>query len=100
MILYYKMDGTPYQGTEDEICRLWANDFEKPERILKQETLPNGFRVSTVWLGMDHGFGGDKPLIFETMVFGDGADDDMERYSTKAEALAGHERMVAIWKLK
>lgn len=63
-------------------------------------------RVSTVWLGLDHRFGGDgPPLIFETMVFpkknGNWLDDyrdvDCQRYATEAEALAGHKEMVEKW---
>jgi hypothetical protein len=46
--------------------------------------------VSTVWLGMDHGFMG-PPLIFETVVFGGIDDMEMERYHTEAEARVGHE---------
>lgn len=61
------------------------------------------FRISTVWLGMDHScyrFGNDKkempPLIFETMIF---LNEDMEnhfhdfqdRYSSIKEAETGHQ---------
>lgn len=49
--------------------------------------------VSTVFLGLDHGFGG-PPIVFETMVFTDGKGGDMERYSTYDEAMAGHKVMV------
>lgn len=57
--------------------------------------------VSTVWLGIDNSFGfggrGTRPIIFETMVFlaGTPKDMNMNRYSTEAEALAGHEATVA-----
>lgn len=58
--------------------------------------------VSTVFLGLDHQWGDGPPLIFETMVFADGDDDLLDwsgaetyRYSTKAEALEGHQRVVA-----
>lgn len=53
--------------------------------------------ISTVWLGLDHGFGTKKPLIFETMVFG-GTDDQQicERYASEAEALAGHREIVTL----
>jgi hypothetical protein len=58
--------------------------------------------VSTVHLGLNHQFGEGPPLIFETMVFGaDGneitsfMDLYCDRYSTEAEARAGHERVVA-----
>lgn len=54
---------------------------------------PFGARVSTVWLGLDHGFGNAKPLIFETMVFDrHGHDVYQARYSTEEEARIGHER--------
>jgi hypothetical protein len=52
-------------------------------------------RVSTVWLGMDHQFGDGPPLIFETMVFGGPLDDYQWRYVTEAEAIAGHDQVVA-----
>ncbi len=49
--------------------------------------------VSTVWLGIDHGFGWtERPLIFETMILGatDSEDDYQARWSTEQEALDGH----------
>ncbi len=52
-------------------------------------------RISTVFLGMDHSWGGGPPLLFETLVFGGPLDDEMERYSTWEQAEAGHEAMVA-----
>ncbi len=54
------------------------------------------YRVSTVWLGLDHGWFSDRPLIFETMVFEHGLifEDLMCRYSTVAEAQRGHIMMV------
>jgi len=52
-------------------------------------------RVSTIWLGIDHGFGeSDKPLIFESMVFILGREEDMDRYYTLSEAQEGHKRLV------
>lgn len=55
--------------------------------------------VSTVWLGLDHGFRfwdeNAPPLIFETMVFSHstGESHDCRRWSTEAQALEGHRRM-------
>ena len=49
--------------------------------------------VSTVWLGLDHGWMEGPPVIFETMVFGGRFTEDMDRYRTLAEAKAGHEVM-------
>lgn len=88
---YYDMQGNPIDMQE------WVVLFGKKERIIKQETLPNGKFVSTVYLGLDHSFGMGGPLIFETMVFpkkGDGHDIDIKRYATLEEAKEGHKRMV------
>lgn len=55
----------------------------------------DGINISTVFLYLNHRFGPDgPPLIFETMVFGGELDQECERYSTWAEAIAGHEAMV------
>lgn len=48
--------------------------------------------ISTVFLGMDHAYDG-PPMLFETMVFGGPLDEEMDRYSTRDEALRGHARM-------
>lgn len=51
--------------------------------------------VSTVWLGLDHGFGSGPPVIFETMTFGaDGSADVCARYSTLRQAQHGHREVV------
>lgn len=53
--------------------------------------------VSTIFLGLDHSFGQGPPRLWETMVFGRGSpwDDTQVRYATEAEALAGHQQLVA-----
>jgi len=55
-------------------------------------------KVSTVWLGLDHGFPWIKqpPVIFETMIFGGTWDHRMWRYCTHLEAIAGHADAVAL----
>lgn len=92
---YYDRNGNPIELME------WAAALEGSRQIART-TLPDGKWVSTVWLGLDHSFGDGPPLIFETMVFpaDDMTDLDCERYSTEAEAKAGHERMVAKWTAK
>ena len=94
---YYDKDGKPLELME------WAKLFENfSYKRIGLDELSNGYRVSTVWLGLDHSFGGGKPLIFETMVFkGKGNSDlDMERYSTLEEAVKGHKRIVKKWEQK
>lgn len=52
--------------------------------------------VSTVFLGLDHGFDDGDPVLFETMIFGGEHDREMWRYCTWAEAVEGHERAVRL----
>ncbi|MEU6674851.1 hypothetical protein [Streptomyces sp. NPDC046925] len=53
--------------------------------------------VSTVWLGLNHQFGDGPPLLFETMVFGsERTEQYTDRYSTLAEAEAGHAETVTL----
>lgn len=59
----------------------------------------HGYEVSTVWLGIDDNFSREgPPLIFETMVFGDGnmTDLDCRRYATEEEAFQGHAEMLLL----
>lgn len=80
----------------------WARQIEADPalRRVAETLLPDGKWISTVWLGLDHSFGSGPPLIFETMVFSskdDMSDLDCHRYTTEAEALAGHAAMVEKW---
>lgn len=63
--------------------------------------------VSTVFLGLDHGLYDGPPVLWETMIFGRGrlasfrgmpflARDsyDQRRYTSREDALLGHEEMV------
>jgi hypothetical protein len=52
-------------------------------------------RISTIFLALDHQWGDGPPILWETMIFGGQFDQWQERYSTKAEALAGHLRLLA-----
>ncbi len=51
-------------------------------------------KVSTVFLAIDRGFTGNAPVLWETMVFGGELDEETERYASRADAEAGHARMV------
>lgn len=47
--------------------------------------------VSTVWLGLDHGYSRrGAPVIFETMIFGGPLSDETWRYCTEEQARMGH----------
>jgi hypothetical protein len=97
---YYDRDGKKI--SRYEFNRL-LGDMEY-KRVAETQIGP--YWVSTVWLGLDHQFGQGPPLLFETMVFAVDRDDpgletlgpdlDCQRYSTEAEALAGHEDMCTL----
>ncbi len=73
----------------------WAEWFEKANRHVGKDT-ENNVEVSTVFLGIDHSFGGRHPILFETMIFGGEHDQEMDRYSTWEEAEEGHRKMCKI----
>ena len=73
----------------------WAAYIEDPDvKIVRQEHIrrePDTF-VSTVYLGLDHGWGDGPPLIYETMIFGGPNDQWQDRYTTREQAVKGHRR--------
>ena len=67
-----------------------------PQRQVAKTDVSNKY-VSTVFLGMDHNWGGaGPPILYETMVFSGELEDDldMDRYETREQAVHGHEAMV------
>lgn len=83
----------------------WAKFMEQPDaRIVRQEHLPDGRFLSTVFLGLDHSFGGGEPILWESMLFAHkqagqrlGRDEDSRRCGgTRDDAIRMHERMLEI----
>lgn len=77
----------------------WAAWFKTADRRVRLSGI-GGYTISTVFLGTDHQFGDGPPLLFETMVF-DGKEEQANsfpvwRYTTRSEALAGHQRMIEL----
>jgi len=73
-----------------------AEWFETANRVVRRTIIvAPSVTVSTVFLGLDHQFGGGPPLLFETLIFGGDHDGDTWRYSVWNEAMRGHERIVA-----
>jgi len=58
--------------------------------VIDLRTHVSKIMISTVFLGLDHGWGTGPPLLFETMVFNGPLHEDMDRYTTWAQAEAGH----------
>lgn len=100
--MHYSRDGRAISLGE------WSQLFEDREyQVIAQDLVADRWFISTVWLGIDHGFGylfpgrPHLPIIFETMVFdqrGSGQNPDLEqcRYSTEDQARLGHAEMVQL----
>ncbi len=67
------------------------------KRIVKRERIGSA-RVSTVFLGMDHGCGGGPPILWETMIFGvNPLEQDQWRCSgSREQALAMHAKVAVM----
>ena len=71
----------------------WAKAFESQDRKVAKTAIGD-YSVSTVFLGLNHQYGEGPPLLFETMVFGDGPlSEEQTRCTTWEEAEAMHEAM-------
>jgi hypothetical protein len=67
--------------------------MEDPNNVIIEQTWYGDICVSTIFLGFDHTpmfFKSDKPVLFETMIFGGEYDYDRRRYHTWDEAIIGH----------
>lgn len=91
---YYDKDGNEID------LRRWSILFSDRRYQVVKQTEVGSFTISTVWLGIDHGFGrSEKPIIFETMIFNHDKDDrdflhEQHRYASLDSALAHHEELV------
>jgi hypothetical protein len=77
----------------------WAAWIEASNRSVGNDvihTLLGRVRVSTVFLGLDHSFGGPIPLLFETMIFGGALDGTMFRSCNWDAAVAAHKTFVGL----
>ncbi len=89
LVLFYDKHGNKINRKE-----YYKKFGDRNYRRIAIDSLANGVSISTVWLGIDHGYG-NKLLIFETMVFSKNGDEqDVCRYSTEEEAIVGHKKMV------
>lgn len=73
----------------------WGKWMQTADRKVALDTPFDGVCVSTVFLGLDHAFGGFGPILFETMVFGGPLDGEQDRYFDWELAEAGHKEILA-----
>lgn len=83
-------DGEPIEVSYEE----WAKSFNRDDRRIAYDEIPDVGAVSTVFLGIEHGHVNGAPLLFESLVMGSKYDGEMMRYTTRAEAVAGHAKLL------
>ena len=86
------------EAGEPEACEdfvRWANWFELNERHVACDNI-KGVRVSTVFLGINHNWSEGPPVLWETMIFGGEHDEYQRRYTSRADAEAGHNEALAL----
>lgn len=76
----------------------YAAWFEHADRQIALHAVPYGpgnkkaVMVSTVFLGINHSFSNDMPILFETITLDMPDDNELgQRYETETEALVGHD---------
>lgn len=100
-VRYYILDdkGDPVQATRTAWMN-WIEADHEATRIIDKTTISPQIWVSTVFIGFNHDFLHQKPLIFETMIFRNNHGEECWRYSTRAEAIDGHARAVKLAKIE
>ncbi len=96
---YIEVDGVPVVEPDKN---KWAEWYERTNILVARDVL-NELDVRTWFLGLNYSREG-TPLLYETMVFGDLSATDVwegwegwgeKRYSTREQAFAGHQYVVA-----
>jgi hypothetical protein len=91
---YYLDDSNrevPCHG-EDDMRKGWEQKKAGRWRVGRDQV--GDVDVSTVFLGLDHGYMGYGPVCWETMVFGGPHDMYQRRYTSYEGAIRGHARTV------
>ena len=95
--IYYDRQGKPMtlqqwaEKFEDAHYRHVAREVIGPDEPLDPAPL---ITVMTFWLGLNHDWRSDEPLIFETLVIGGEHDATGIWYTAETQAREGHRRAV------
>ena len=86
----------PSGGVVACTIRQWSEQGDNHRRVAL-DTVGDA-KVSTVFLGLDHGYATTEPVLWETMIFGGPHDQDAARYTSREDAKAGHAFVVdSLW---
>jgi hypothetical protein len=96
---YYILDADGRTPIAVDDVMIWSRWYHTANRVVAHTPISGGM-VSTVFLGLDHGFTISRPpLLWETMVFPNGSwlDEFCQRYASYDDAVEGHAAIVARW---
>jgi hypothetical protein len=90
------LDGTVTLEEIDPLLTYGYGNRNKRWNISDDVITPYGeVFVSTAFLSLDHSWEEGKVLVYETMIFGcEGPNDFCRRYSTREEAIRGHNEII------
>jgi hypothetical protein len=87
----FDFDGNPISQEE------WSLLFFHTERHVALTAIADDVEVSTVFMGLDYGWGlTPAPLIYETMIFGGKHHGEQWRTPNRDAAQAAHDQAVAL----
>jgi hypothetical protein len=87
--LFYVLDADNRPVKADVLT--WGQFFGSERRWIGFTQITSEISVSTIFVGVDHRFGGKgPPLLFETMIFGGPLDGYQWRYASYDDAQTGH----------
>ena len=96
MSMWYILDNNnkPIRSTSKTEAVDWMEN--NPQRkVVKQEHIGDVY-ISTVFLGLDHSWNSDIPVLWETMIFGEEYDQYQDRYTSYKDALEGHKKALEL----
>jgi len=93
-------DGEPRAVDDLMTWARWLEHADADRVVLRDDNVRRGVDVSTVFLASDRRFSGSgPPILWETMIFGGAFNSYQRRYTSKLDAIAGHQRAVALVEL-
>lgn len=94
----YVLDGNGEPVRVDDFLEWakWLAAHERIHRHVRYTQISADIYVSTMFIGIDHGWWSPKPVLWETMIFGGPNDLYCDRYTSREDAIRGHEKAVRL----
>ena len=92
-LLYILNEAGEPVSAEVETWSPWMATHEQEWKLAVD--IVGDVKVSTVFLGSDHNWGGGPPILWETCIFTPDRSDVVERYMSREQALSGHAQHLA-----